>query len=68
MSSCRASFSCVESALCGCEGRCSFEIKDVPAGKHKVVAWHPFAAKGKKVEFEVEVADGGTANLKAEIK
>jgi hypothetical protein len=46
----------------------SFEIKDVPAGKHKVVAWHPFAAKGKLVEFEVEVADGGTANLKAEIK
>ncbi|MGA6826712.1 hypothetical protein ACO9S2_03740 [Nitrospira sp. NS4] len=46
----------------------SFEIKDVPAGKHKVVAWHPFAAKGKKIEFEVEVADGGTANLKAEIK
>jgi hypothetical protein len=33
-----------------------------------VVAWHPFAAKGKKVEFEVDVADGGTANLKAEIK
>ena len=46
----------------------SFELKDVPAGKHKVVAWHPFAAKGKKVEFEVDVADGGTANLKAEIK
>jgi hypothetical protein len=46
----------------------SFEIKDVPAGKHKVVAWHPFAARGKKVEFEVEVAEGGTATLKAEIK
>ena len=46
----------------------SFELKDVPAGKHKVVAWHPFALKGKKVEFEVEVAEGGTANLKAEIK
>jgi hypothetical protein len=46
----------------------SFEIKDVPAGKHKVVAWHPFAAKGKKVEFDVDVTDGGTANLKAEIK
>ncbi|TKS59811.1 MAG: hypothetical protein EWM72_01996 [Nitrospira sp.] len=46
----------------------SFELKDVPAGKHKVVAWHPFAAKGKRIEFEVEVADGGTANLKAEIK
>ena len=46
----------------------SFEIKDVPAGKHKVVAWHPFAAKGKKIEFEVDVTEGGTANLKAEIK
>ena len=46
----------------------TFEIKDVPAGKHKVVAWHPFAAKGKRVEFDVDVTDGGTANLKAEIK
>lgn len=46
----------------------SFELKDVPAGKHKVVAWHPFAGKAKKVEFEVDVTDGGTANLKAEIK
>jgi hypothetical protein len=46
----------------------SFEIKDVPAGKHKVVAWHPFAAKGKRVEFDVDVTEGGTANLKAEIK
>ena len=46
----------------------SFEIKDVPPGKHKVVVWHPFAGKGKKTEFEVEVADGATANLKAELK
>jgi len=46
----------------------SFELKDVPAGKHKVVAWHPFAAKGKKVEFEVDVPEGGKADLKAEIK
>ncbi|MEK7237286.1 MAG: hypothetical protein AAB242_11725 [Nitrospirota bacterium] len=46
----------------------SFELKDVPAGKHKVVAWHPFAAKGKKVEFDVDVTEGGTATLKAEIK
>ena len=46
----------------------TFEIKDVPPGKHKVVAWHPFVGKGKKTEFEVEVADGGTANLKAELK
>ncbi len=35
----------------------TFEIKDVPAGKHKVVAWHPFVGKGKKMEFEVEVAE-----------
>ena len=46
----------------------SFEIKDVPAGKHKVVVWHPFAGKGNRVEFDVDVTDGGTANLKAEIK
>jgi hypothetical protein len=46
----------------------SFELKDVPAGKHKVVAWHPFVGKGKKVEFEIEVPEGGTANLKAELK
>lgn len=46
----------------------TFELKDVPPGKHKVVAWHPFVAKGKKFEFEVEVADGGTANVKADLK
>jgi hypothetical protein len=46
----------------------SFEIKDVPPGKHKVVAWHPFVGKGKRFEFDVDVADGGTANLKAELK
>jgi hypothetical protein len=46
----------------------SFEIKDVPAGKHKVVVWHPFAGKGKRTEFEVDVTDGGAANLKAEVK
>lgn len=43
----------------------TFEIKDVPAGKHKVVAWHPFAGK---VEAEVDVAEGGTAQAKFEIK
>ncbi len=46
----------------------SFEIKDVPAGKHKVVVWHPFVNKGKRTEFDVDVADGGTANLKADLK
>ncbi len=43
----------------------SFEIKDVPAGKHKIIAWHPQAGK---VEMEVDVTDGGTANVKAEVK
>jgi len=46
----------------------SFELKGVPAGKHKVVAWHPFIGKGKLNEFEIEVKDGATANLKAELK
>ena len=46
----------------------SFEIKDVPAGKHKVVVWHPFVGKGKRTEFDVDVADGGTATLKADLK
>ena len=43
----------------------SFEIKDVPAGKHKLVAWHPFAGK---VEAEVDVPEGGTAQAKFEVK
>jgi hypothetical protein len=43
----------------------TFEIKDVPAGKHKVVAWHPFAGK---VEAEVDVPEGGTAQAKFEVK
>ncbi len=46
----------------------SFEIKDVPAGKHKVVVWHPFVGKAKRFEFEVDVPDGGAAELKAEVK
>ena len=43
----------------------TFEIKDVPAGKHQIVAWHPFAGK---VEMEVEVPEGGKADVKAEVK
>ncbi len=41
----------------------TFEIKDVPAGKHKIKAWHPFAGE---VEADVEVKDGAsvTADLK----
>ncbi len=43
----------------------TFEIKDVPAGKHKVIAWHP---KAGQVEMEVDVTEGGTATVKAEVK
>lgn len=53
-------------AVAGKDG--SFEIKDVPAGKHKVVVWHPFVGKGKPTEMEVTVTDGGKAELKAALK
>ena len=43
----------------------TFEIKDVPAGKHKLMAWHPVAGK---IEKEVDVPDGGTAKVNFEIK
>ena len=46
----------------------SFEIKNVPAGKHKLTVWHPFVNKGKPIEVDVDVKDGGTANVKAELK
>src|SRR5574341_1676992 len=42
----------------------SFELKDVPAGKHKVVAWHPGDGKGMKLEMEVDVPEGGKADAK----
>jgi len=50
----------------------TFEIKDVPAGKHKVAVFHPKVAKiarGKKaMVVEVEVTDGGTAEANFDIK
>lgn len=50
----------------------TFEIKDVPAGKHKVLVWHPVVAKnakGKKaIEIEVDVKDGATAEANFSIK
>ena len=53
-------------AIVGEDGK--FEIKDVPAGKYKLVAWHP-ALNGKKVmEQEIEVKDGAQANAKFEFK
>jgi hypothetical protein len=43
----------------------SFEIKDVPAGKHKIVAWHPFAGR---VEADVDVPEGGKVEAKLQVK
>ncbi len=43
----------------------TFEIKDVPAGKHKVLAWHPVAGN---VEMDVEVKDGATVEVNFDIK
>lgn len=43
----------------------SFEITDVPAGKHKVLAWHPVAGNVTK---EVEVKDGETVQASFDIK
>jgi len=43
----------------------TFEIKDVPAGKHKLLAWHPVAGN---VQAEVEVKDGATVEVNFDIK
>lgn len=43
----------------------TFEIKDVPAGKHHVTAWHPFAGE---VSADVEVKDGATVQANFQIK
>jgi hypothetical protein len=46
----------------------SFELKDVPAGKHKIVAWHPGDGKGMRMEMEVDVPEGGKADAKFQLK
>jgi hypothetical protein len=43
----------------------TFEIKDVPAGKHKLLVWHPFAGKQ---ELDVDVTDGGKVEVKPQLK
>jgi hypothetical protein len=50
-------------AVAGEDG--SFEIKDVPTGKHKLMAWHPFAGQ---VEIEVDIPEGGSVQTKLQIK
>lgn len=53
-------------AVVGEDGK--FSIKDVPAGKYKVVAWHPAINKGVPIEQELEVKDGASAAAKFEFK
>jgi len=43
----------------------SFEIKDVPAGRHGVYAWHPFAGE---MYTDVEVNEGGTTQIEFELE
>lgn len=43
----------------------TFEIREVPAGQHRLVAWHPFAGR---VEVEVEVLEGRVAQVALVIK
>ena len=43
----------------------TFEIKDVPAGKHTLMAWHPIAGK---VEADVDVTEGGSVTANFVIK
>ena len=53
-------------AVVGEDGK--FSIKDVPAGKYKVVAWHPAISKGVPIEQEIEVKDGAEAKAKFDFK
>ena len=53
-------------AVVGEDGK--FSIKDVPAGKYKVVAWHPAINKGALIEQEIEVKDGASAAAKFDFK
>jgi hypothetical protein len=53
-------------AVVGEDGK--FEIKDIPPGKYKLVAWHPALNKQTPMEQEIEVKDGGSASAKFEFK
>lgn len=37
----------------------TFTIKNIPAGQHTVIAWHPIAGQ---IEQKIEIPEGQTAN------
>lgn len=43
----------------------TYEIKGVPPGKHRLVAWHP---KAGLLERDIEVTDGGTVKMEFDLK
>jgi hypothetical protein len=43
----------------------TFEIKDVPAGAYKIMAWHPFV--GETMEM-IEVTEGGTTQIEIQME
>ena len=46
-----------------------FSIKlDVPAGKYKLVAWHPALNHKKPIEQDIEVKEGASATAQFEFK
>ncbi len=49
-------------AMVGEDGK--FEIKDVPPGKYKLVAWHPALNHRKPIEQEIEVKEGAETAAK----
>ncbi|WP_447983695.1 hypothetical protein [Nitrospira sp. Nam74] len=56
--------SCFESPLRCSQGGRTFEIKDVPAGKHRLLAWHRLAGR---VEIDVDVPEGAAVQTKLEV-
>jgi len=43
----------------------SFQLADVPSGKHKLAAWHPMAGL---LEQEIDVQDGETVMVEFKLK
>jgi hypothetical protein len=53
-------------AIAGEDG--TFTLKDVPAGKYKLAAWHPALNKRKPIVQEIEIKDGAETTADFEFK